>query len=116
MQMKHILIPVLALALTGSALASGSAPMRPPRPPKNFAPAGNNEVDDSRYALGKAVFAGKSAPVANPSAAKKQKARLSQLASAIGKDGASLPALAGKLSDEQMDALDYYAAKRFGVQ
>ena len=116
MQMKHILIPVLALAVTGSALASGSAPMRPPRPPKNFAPAANNEVDDARYALGKAVFTGKSAPVANPSAAKQQKARLNQLASAIGKDGASLPAHAGKLSGEQMDALDYYASKRFGVQ
>ena len=114
--MKLILIPVLALALTGSALASGSAPMRPPRPPKKVAPAANSEMDDARYALGKAVFTGKSTPVANPSAAKKQKARLNQLASAIGKDGASLPARAGKLSDEQMGALDYYAAKRFGVQ
>ena len=113
--MKTLIIPVLALALTGSALASGSAPMRPPRPPKNVAPAAE-KVDDSRYALGKAVFTGKAKPVANPSAAKKQKARLSQLASAIGKDGASLPAHAGKLSGEQMDALDYYAAKRFGVR
>ena len=114
MHMKTLIIPVLALALTGSALASGSAPTRPPRPPKNFAPAAN-EVDDARYALGKAVFNGKSRHVANPSATKKQKARLTHLAAAIGKDGASLPALAGQLSTEQMDALDHYASKRFGV-
>ena len=115
MQTKHLIIPVLAFALTGSALASGSAPMRPPRPPKDISPAAE-KMDDARYALGKAVFTGKAKPVANPSAAKKQKARLNHLASGIGKDGASLPAHAGKLSDEQMDALDYYASKRFGVQ
>lgn len=115
MHTKHLIIPALALALTGSALASGSTPMRPPRPPQNFAPAAS-QVDDARYALGKAVFNGKAKHTANPSAAKKQKARLSHLAGAIGKDGASLPALAGQLSDGQMDALDYYAAKRFGVR
>ena len=114
MTMKTLIIPALALAFTGSALASGSAPMRPPRPPQNFAPAAD-KVDDTRYALGKAVFTGKSKHVANPSAAKKQKARLNQLATAIGKEGASLPALAGQLSSEQMDALDYYASKRFGI-
>ena len=112
--MKNLIIPALALALTGSALASGSAPARPPRPPQNFAPA-TKEVDDARYALGKAVFNGKARHTANPSAAKSQKARLAHLASAIGKDGASLPALAGQLSTDQMDALDYYASKRFGV-
>ncbi len=115
MQMKHFLIPMLALAFTGSALASGSAPMHPPRPPQNFSPAAG-KMDDARYALGKAVFTGKAKPIANPSAAKKQKTRLNQLASAIGKGGSSLPALAGKLSGEQMDALDYYVSKRFGVQ
>ena len=113
--MKIIIIPVLALALTGSALASGSAPMRPPRPPQGFAPAAS-EMDEARYALGKAVFSGKAKRTANPSAAKQQATRLNQLASAIGKDGASLPELAGQLSGEQMTALDYFASKRFGVQ
>ena len=112
--MKLLIIPALALALSGSALASGSAPMRPPRPPQNFTPVATN-MDDARYALGKAVFTGKTKHSANPAAAKSQKVRLTHLASAIGKEGASLPALAGQLSAEQMDALDYYASKRFGV-
>ena len=113
--MKTLIIPALALALAGSALASGSAPTRPPRPPRDFAPS-VSKMDDARYALGKAVFTGKAKRTANPSAAKKQKTQLTRLASAIGKDGASLPALAGQLSAEQMDALDYYASKRFGIR
>ncbi len=112
--MKIIIIPVLAFALTGSALASGSAPMRPPRVPKDMTPA-TSEMDATRYALGKAVFTGKAVRTANPSAATQQKMRLTQLASAIGKDGASLPALAGQLSGEQMEALNYYTSKRFGT-
>ena len=112
MHKTNLIIPVLALALTGSALASGSSPTRPPRPPRAFAPAAS-EMDSTRYGLGKSVFSGKAKRVSNPSAAKKQKARLTQLASASGEDGASLPALAGQLSNEQMDALDYYVSKRF---
>ena len=115
MHKKHLIIPVLALALTGTALASGSSPSRPPRPPRDFAPAAS-EMDSARYSLGKSVFSGKAKHVSNPSAAKKQKAQLSQLAAASGKDGASLPALAGQLSNEQMDALDYYVSKRFGTR
>lgn len=115
MQKTRLIIPAIALALTGSALASGSSPSRPPRPPRDFAPAAS-EVDSTRYALGKSVFNGKAKHVANPAAAKKQKSRLTQLAAASGKDGASLPALAGQLSTEQMDALDYFVSKRFGVR
>ena len=115
MHKTHLIIPVLALALTGSALASGSSAARPPRPPRDFAPAAT-EMDSARYALGKSVFSGKAPHVSNPSAAKKQKVRLGQLATAAGKSGASLPALAGQLSSEQMDALDYYVSKRFGTR
>jgi hypothetical protein len=115
MYKKTLIIPIMVLALAGSALASGSAPTRPPRPPSNFfAPAGE-KLDNNRYALGKAVFTGKSPQTANPSAAKKQRTQLAHLAQVSGKQGASLPSLAGKLSNEQMDALDYYVSKRFGA-
>ena len=110
-----LIIPTIVLALTGSAFASGSAPTRPPRPPANyFAPAGE-KLDNNRYALGKAVFTGKAPRTANPSAAKKQRTQLAHLAEVSGKQGASLPSLAGQLSNEQMDALNYYVSKRFGA-
>ena len=104
-----LIIPVLALALTGSALASGSAPTRPPRPPSAGAPA--ETMDNARYALGKSVFTGKAPLHSNPTAARQQKARLSRLAAETGET--SLPKLAGKLSAEQLDALDYYVSKRY---
>jgi hypothetical protein len=114
MKKTNLIIPLLALALTASALASGSAPTRPPRPPQGFEPA-TTQTDEAKYALGKSVFTGKAQHVANPSATKKQRARLTELAAKSGKAGASLPSLAGKLSNEQMDALDYYVNKRFGA-
>ena len=109
-----LMIPVLALALTGSGLASGSSAARPPRPPQDLT-AASSEVDEARYALGQSVFTGKAHTIANASAAKQQHARLTHLAAATGKEGASLPKLAGKLSGEQLDALDYYVSRRFGA-
>jgi hypothetical protein len=110
MNQAQLLTPVVMLALASSALASGSAPTRPPRPPRNDAPA--ETMDNSRYALGKSVFTGKAPLHSNP-AARQQRARLTQLAARSGAGGASLPKLAGKLSSEQLDALEYYVSRRF---
>jgi hypothetical protein len=115
MQKKILIIPTIMLALASSAFASGSAPTRPPRPPANYFTPGGEKLDNNRYALGKAVFTGKAQRTPNASAAKKQRARLTQLAAVSGKQGATLPSLAGQLSNEQMDALDYYVSKRFGA-
>jgi hypothetical protein len=114
MNRRILTIPILMLALTSSALASGSAPTRPPHPPTNYFTS-TDKLDNNRYALGKAVFTGKAPRVANSSATKKQRTQLTHLAQVSGKSGASLPALAGQLSNEQMDALDYYVSKRFGA-
>ena len=108
----QLVTPLAALALATSAFASGSAPTRPPRPPSAGAPT--ETMDDARYALGKSVYTGKARQHSNPAAAKQQKARLSHLAAETG--DASLPKLAGRLSAEQLDALDYYISKRYGVK
>ena len=113
MNLRSILFPVALLALAGHALASGSAPTRPPRPPAANPPA--EAMDDARYALGKAVFNGQAATHENAAAAKQQRARLAALAAQAGPSGAALPTLAGRLSAEQMEALEYYVAKRFGA-
>lgn len=102
---------LVALALASSALASGSAPTRPPRPPRTDAPG--ETMDSARYALGKSVFTGKAPLHSNRAAARQQRARLSQLAARSGARGASLPELAGKLSPEQLDALEYYVSQRY---
>lgn len=108
---------LLAGALASSALASGNSPYRPPRPPREVAPeADTRKMDDAHYALGKAVFTGKARRVSNPAATKRQKAQLTQLAGRLGREGTSLPSLAGQLSDEQMQALEYYVQKRFGAR
>ncbi len=111
MNQAQLLTPVVMLALASSALASGSAPTRPPRPPRNDAPA--ETMDNSRYALGKSVFTGKAPLHSNPAAARQQRVRLTQLAARSGSRGASLPKLAGKLSPEQLDALEYYISQRY---
>jgi hypothetical protein len=112
MNPTQLVIPLAVFALASSALASGSAPTRPPRPPGAGAPA--ETMDDARYALGKSVYTGKAPQHPNPAAAKQQKARLSHLAAESG--DASLPKLAGRLSAEQLDALDYYISKRYGTK
>lgn len=118
--LKTTLIAVLfALAVAGDSLASGSSPMRPPRLPRDRA-AHSSEMDDAQYALGKSVFTGKAALTANAAATKSQRVRLDRIAAEVadrgGKPGANLPALAGRLSATQMDALEYYVGKRFNVR
>jgi hypothetical protein len=70
-------------------------------------------MDSGKYALGKAVFTGHAQLHSNPSATRQQRAHLSELAARSGSAGASLPKLAGKLSGEQLDALDYYVSQRY---
>jgi hypothetical protein len=112
MKQTQLLTPLLGLALAASALASGSAPTRPPRIARTE-PA-TETMDNTRYALGKAIFNGKAPLHSNPRAARQQRTRLSELAARSGRSGASLPTLAGKLSSEQLDALEYYVAQRYG--
>ena len=109
----RLIIPCLLLAMAGSALASGASPTRPPRPPRSAQAAPAERMDDAKYAAGKAVFTGKAPMARNTGASKQERARLETLARQSGTAGRNLPSLAGRLSADQLDALEYYVAHRY---
>ena len=113
-------VPLLLLccALPLGARASGSYTARPPRPPvqKNTATA----LDNDKYALGKSIFTGKAKLKANSDAnTAQQEIKLKELAGRLpkpAKEAEKLPALAGKLSTKEMEALEYYLAQRYKLK
>lgn len=108
---KYITTAAAAFVLcTQGAFASGSSPMRPQLPPQSRSA---EAIDSAKYELGKAVFNGK-APLSAPNAAsaRAQKPRLAAAAANAGKSGANLPALAGRLSESQLSAVEYFISKR----
>src|SRR5687767_11453038 len=109
----RLIIPCLLLAMAGSALASGASPTRPPRPPRSGQSTPTERMNDAKYALGKAVFTRKAPLTRNTRASKQDKARLEELAGRSGTAGRHLPSLAGRLSADQLDALEYYVAHRY---
>lgn len=97
---------IVALSLHGAAYASGTYTGRPPRPPTS--------VDRAAYALGKQVFAGEFTPSAGN--AETQASQLLALYKKLPKKANArhdITEYAGKLSDEQMDALRYFLLKRY---
>ena len=106
------LVVLAALTLSLSVLASGSYTARPIRPPVST-------VDANRYNIGKHIFSGKYEPGKPAGDATQQSPRLKQLQEKLPKAAqktADLPALAGKLSNEQMQALEYYLAVRYKIK
>lgn len=103
-----LLAAVLAAPL--GALASGSYCVCIPKPPQ----AAASKVDKDKYNLGQKVFNGKTAAAQGDAAA--QRAKLSslqsQLPEKVGKK-TDLNALAGKLTAEQLSALEYYVQQRY---
>jgi len=100
---------VLLMSLATNAIASGTYSGRPPRPPSS--------VDRATYELGKHVFAGEieTSHEAGPA----QVGQLEELkeklpARARAREG--FTELAGRLSDEQVEALRYYLQKRYKVR
>jgi|SRR5204863_7125840 len=115
--MKKYALLVLALAFAPSILSgSGSYSIRPPRPPS---PVGvTKDTDRERYELGKKIYSGKAHLTADPSADIKaqQETRLRALQARLPESAqkkTDLPALAGRLTPAEMDALEYYVNKRF---
>lgn len=105
-----LLFAVFALPL--SAVSSGSYSGRPPIP--------NVSVDTDKYHLGKKLFAGKVA-LGEASAAllDQQKPRLQELQKKLPEnvqESVTLPAMAGKLNAQQMEALDYYISVRYKIK
>ena len=92
-------------------LASGSYTSRPPQPG-----AAGASVDRALYSLGQRIFTGKIKPDAAVPA-EPQTERLERLQGVLPKRTAAktdLISLAGKLSTEQLDALEYYVNLRYG--
>ena len=113
--MKSINIIILAaLAVAPGALrGSGSYMFQPPHPPAGV-------VEDSlKYELGKAIFAGKSVLKQQPGAQERAQfirlAQLQEMLPARVKKTVELTSLAGKLSSEQMSALEYFLKVRHKV-
>jgi hypothetical protein len=117
MQTKRLTTLLLAacVALPAVGTASGTYTARPPRPPAKA--AGGEKMDSAKYALGKSIYNGKAKLEANtavPMAV--QETRLKALEARVSekeRKSANLTAHAGKLSAEQLDALEYYVAHRF---
>jgi hypothetical protein len=109
------LLLAAAVALPAVALASGSYTARPPKPP--VAGERGVKVDSTRYELGKRIYNGKlKLGDTQPVAAAAQEGRLRGLQARLPEreqKSTNLLALAGKLSAEQLDALEYYVNQRF---
>lgn len=119
MKMKHSYFCTLlaCVILPGSAVASGTYNARPPRPPK-VEGDGRSIAERDKYALGKKVFTRKAdklavQPQANREAQQKRLAELQARLPASTQKKVNLPALAGKLTAEELDALQYYVSKRY---
>lgn len=107
---------LLALAATLAwplgLIASGSYISRLPQPPAQGAKGA--KVDKAKYDLGQKVFNGKTAPGEGNATA--QRTRLEALERQLPSSVAAkkdLSALAGKLTDEQLDALEYFVKERY---
>lgn len=96
---------------SGAVLGSGTYAGRPPKPPDN--------IDAAKYELGKNLFMGKLLPKAGAGDKPTQETRLKGLQNRLPKKvqpTVNLPALAGKLTPEQMAGVEYYLAIRFKVK
>lgn len=104
-----LLLGCLLLVLPLRALASGSYPGRPPQPPPT--------IDAAKYHVGKQIFTGQAASDQSlPTAVAPQQARLQELQAALpskAQQTVNLPALAGKLSTDRLEALEYYLASNY---
>jgi hypothetical protein len=110
-----LLAALLSAAGSAPALASGSYPGRAPRPPQA---ADAMKMDREKYSLGQKVYeGGVMTPGAGNAAA--QTPRLQTLQALLPADAAkmkNLPALAGKLSAAQLEALEHFVQQRFAMK
>ncbi len=110
------LAALIAASAVAPALASGSYTGRPPQPPAKSGDGTAMKMDREKYGLGQKVYEG-SAMTPGGGDAETQRARLKAAQTKLPADAMKmrdLPALAGKLSATQLDALEYFVAQRFG--
>ena len=111
-----IFAALLGAAATAPAFASGSYAGRPPQPPAKS--GGSMKMDQEKYGLGQKVYDG---GVMTPGGgeADAQMTRLKAVQMKLPADAAKmkdLVALAGKLTDAQLAALEYFVAQRFPMK
>ena len=114
MSKQICLLCVTLLAVVMNALASGSYRVTMPKPKTET----KATVDRDKYALGQQVFNGKAKMTAQADMAA-QKPRLEKCQACLPASTAkskSLTELAGKLSDEQLAALEYYLSQRYPMK
>lgn len=105
-----------ALAWPVGLSASGSYSARLPQPPAREGKGA--AVDRAKYDLGQKVFNGKTTLAATADAAS-QRTRLETLQARLPASVAKkkdLPALAGKLTEEQLTALEYFVRERYPIK
>jgi hypothetical protein len=93
------------------APGSGSYTGRPPKPPEH--------LDAARYELGKNLCLGRLIPTSGSADRAAQESRLKELQGKLPRRAQptlNLPALAGKLSAEQLAGLEYYLFIRYKVK
>jgi hypothetical protein len=109
-----LLAAALAAAPAATAVASGSYPGRPPKPPAG----GAMKMDREKYGLGQKIYDG-SAQLMGGGDASAQAPRLKAAQALLPADAMkmkNLPALAGKLSAAELDALEYFVRERFAMK
>lgn len=117
--MKANIVIILSLLWPALIQASGSYTSRPPRPPALV--AAPKDADRERYELGKKIYSGKARLSGEAKADMKaaQQSRLKVLQARLpesAQKNTNLPALAGRLTPSELDALEYYVNKRFPVK
>jgi len=112
---------IVALALLAPVVvdASGSYTSRAPRPPA-ITRRDMAKDEKAKYEEGKRIFSGKTRLSKQSSVnAAEQETKLRELQSHLPAsihNSTDLPSLAGKLTPEQMDALEYYVNKRYPLK
>ncbi len=115
MKITCLAVSVVALniVLATNLHASGSYRSNTPRPPARGEKG--ERVDWDKYDLGQKVFNGKTPPGRGDAAA--QKPRLQAVQAKLPEKVArkkDLTTLAGQLTEEQLQALQYYVEQRYG--
>ena len=111
-----LLTAAACLLLPASTFASGTYCACMPKPTK-VGKTGKVKIDRDQYDLGQKVYNGKTATAQGNASA--QRTRLQALQSRLPENVAKkkdLPSLAGKITDQQLEALDYYINHRYSTR
>lgn len=113
-----ILAALLGAAATAPAFASGSYAGRTPQPPAKSGDGMAMKMDREKYGLGQKVYDG-SVMTPGGGDAGAQVGRLKTLQMKLPAETAKMKdfvALAGKLTDAQLAALEYFVEERFAMK